>query len=47
MNNLQEIQKQIAELQKAFKLKLLSTNDYCSMIHSLYQQEKKLILKSK
>ena len=33
-----QIEKEIAELDEAFKMKLISTNDYCTMLHILLKK---------
>ena len=36
----EQIKKEIAELDKAFKMKLISVNDYCTMLHTLLKKLK-------
>ena len=40
MKTKEEINQEIAQLDKAFKSKLISTNDYCTMVNSLLKQLK-------
>ena len=35
-----EIENQIKELDQAYKAKLISTNDYCTMVHTLLKKLK-------
>jgi hypothetical protein len=42
MNTKQQIENEITQLDKAFKEKLLSTNDYCTMLHTLLKKLKNL-----
>ena len=36
----QEIENEIKELEIAYKAKLISTNDYCTMLHTLLKKLK-------
>jgi hypothetical protein len=42
MTTKQQIENEIKQLDEAFKEKLISTNDYCTMLHTLLKKLKNL-----